>query len=248
MRVFGSHFKGTFMRNTLILMGIILALLGFGAWFYLTNMNEAVKNSIEKFGPNLMSVHVHVADVIITAQTGEGRIRDLNVANPAGFKAPSAFYLPDVTINLDIHTMSADTILIHDIKLLSPDVNVEQNTTGNNLRIIEAHIEGTLLDKADKKRFIVESFSTVNAKLHVSAPLVQPEVITIPLADIQLNGIGADVGGITASELLYIIFQELDKQIALAVTSRNLQNMIDIKAPAHQSGGIINQIRGFLNE
>ncbi len=247
------------MRNTFIIIGIVLALLVVGAWFYLFNVDSHVKASIEKYGTAITGVAVNVGEVKIAPQSGEGKITHLVVANPPGFSIPASFSAPEIQLKLDLHSISGDVVKIHALTIVAPDVYVEQNTAGNNIHMLKDAIHAFLVAHtaapnatltADQtaqigKRFIIESFTMQGARLHAHAPLVQAEVVTVPLTDIQLNGIGLDSGGVQAAQALDIIMEQIHTSINQAVVARNLQNMIEVDETPNE-GGIVDKIRNFL--
>ncbi|HLF66023.1 MAG TPA: hypothetical protein VI522_00245 [Gammaproteobacteria bacterium] len=248
------------MRNTFIIIGIVLALLVVGAWIYLFNVDSHVKTAIEKYGSAITGVAVNVAQVKIAPQSGEGKITDLMVGNPPGFSIPSAFSAHEINMNIDLHSISGDVVKIHNLTIIAPDVFVEQNTAGNNIHMLKDAIHAFLVAHTAApgasltaeqtaqmgKPLIIESFTIQGARLHAHAPLVQAEVVTVPLTDIQLNGIGQDTGGVQAAQAVEIIMEQINTSINQAVIARNLQNMIAVDGQEEEEGGIVDKIRNFL--
>lgn len=253
------------MRKTLTLVGVVILILIAGAWFYLHNLDSIVKSEIEKQGSEITGVAVKVNDVKLSLKTGVGEIYNLTVANPTGFTTPVAFSLAQMQVAVDTHTIPDDMVRVHRLELIAPDVTVEQNATGNNIQIIQenikshikAHIQPSQTAdtsvppapaKVPGKRFWIESFVMKNATLHVSAPLVQAEMILIPLADLELTNLGATTGGLTASELADTITQQISLQIAHAIIARDLQNMVDLSAFNVEPQSLVDRIRTFLKQ
>jgi hypothetical protein len=65
------------MRKILIVIGIILFLFAIGIWLFISNIGPIAKSAIEKYGSQVTQVAVHVGDVQISSQTGEGKLHDL---------------------------------------------------------------------------------------------------------------------------------------------------------------------------
>ncbi len=222
------------MRNTFIVIGVLLVFFAVGIWFYLTKLDSKAKSEIEQHGSDMTKVAVHLGEVNISHKTGEGKIRDLMIGNPEAFTTPYAFSLPNTDINIDTQSLTTPVLIIHQLTVTMPEVNIEQNATGNNIHTISENVKAFISAHTEdvnhpSKRFIIDNLIIQNAKLHVSAPQVQPEVVTIPLADIRLTDVGKTNGGITSAELVSVIMQQINNQIVEAIRSRGLENMIDIK-------------------
>ncbi len=239
------------MRKTLIVIGIVLVLFAIGVWLFLSNIDSVAKSAIEKYGKEVTGVAVNVGDVHISPKTGEGKLHNLVIANPAGFTMPYAYSFSDALIKLDINSLATKLFIINELSMIAPEINVEQNTAGNNLHLIQENIKAFLAAhaadlNANNNRFIIDSFTVTNAKLHVSAPLIQADLITIPLADINMLNIGKDTGGMTAAEVLNIVMHQMNIEIVQAIKSRGLENTIDVHTLVPESASITDRIRNFF--
>lgn len=239
------------MRKTFIILGVILVVFAIGLWLFLSNIDSMSKGAIEKYGSQITKVAVHVGDVKVSPKTGEGELTNLMISNPSGFNTPYAFSFANIAIKLDIASLTKPLVVINEISVNAPNVNVEQTANGNNIHIIQKNIQDFIAahtDASSSKLFIIDALTIKNATLHVSAPLVKAEIVTIPLADIQLNNIGKDKNGVPAAVVLDMLMQQINVEIAKALTSRGLDNMVDLKSLGITTPTITERIRTFFNQ
>ncbi len=209
------------------------------------------KKTIEKEGAEITGVSVNVGEVYLSQQTGDGRMRDLMVGNPEGFHTPYAFSFADIYFKVDLPSLTTELFIIRELSMAAPNINIEQIAHGNNIQMIQAHIKSFVdahleNNQAEVRRFIIESLIIENAKLHVSAPLIQVDLVTIPLPDINMANIGKDQGGVTSAQLVQLIMQQMNIQIAQAIKSRGLENMIDVSELAPHTLTFKDRIRNFF--
>ncbi|MGA2654437.1 MAG: hypothetical protein ABSF18_00465 [Gammaproteobacteria bacterium] len=239
------------MRNIFIGVGILLLLIAIGLGVFKFNRDNTAKQAIEKEGSEITQVAVYAAEVYVSPRTGEGHIHDLVVGNPQGFQTPYAFSFPDITLTMDLPSLTTQLFIVRELHIMAPDINIEQTNNNNNIQVIQAHVKAfvdankTNID-ARARRFIIESLTIETAKLHVSAPLIQAELVTIPLPDIDMVNIGKDQGGVTSAQLTQILMEQINLQIVQAIKSRGLENMIDISELAPPSLTIKDRIRNFF--
>jgi uncharacterized protein involved in outer membrane biogenesis len=239
------------MRKTLIVFGIVVVFFAVGVWLFLANIDSVAKGAIEKQGGVITKVSVNLNEIQIAPQTGNGKIRDFVMGNPAGFHTPYAVSFADATLKLDVQSLTTKLFIIHELNIMMPDINIEQNAAGNNIHIIEENIKTFINEQlantsAQPNRFIIESLAIHNAKLHVSAPSIQADLITIPLADIQLLNIGKENGGLPAADVLNIVMQQINVEVAKAIQSRGLEKVIDINLLTPKSLSLTDRIRNFF--
>jgi uncharacterized protein involved in outer membrane biogenesis len=119
---------------SIVIFGIAVALL-------MSNLDGIVKTAIEKFGSQVAGVPVRVADVKISLSEGRGTIKGLTVANPAGFKTPTAFSLGEITLAIDTGSVTKDPVVIKEIIVAAPEVTYEVGTGGSNVDAIKKNVE-----------------------------------------------------------------------------------------------------------
>jgi hypothetical protein len=239
------------MRKTFTVIGILLLLAALLVWFFKFNLDGIARKTIEKEGGQITGVTVQVAEVYLSSQTGAGRMRDLIVGNPEGFHTPYAFSFADIHFEVDLPSLQTQLFIVRKFNVAAPNINIEQTANGNNIQRLQAHIKSFVdahidNNQTEVRRFIIESLNIENAKLHVSAPLIQADLVTIPLPDINMANIGKDQGGVTSAQLVQLVMQQVNIQIAQAIKSRGLESMIDVSELAPQTVTFKDRIRNFF--
>jgi hypothetical protein len=69
-------------------------------------------------------------EAAVSANSGQGTLRGLSVGNPKGFKTPTAFELDEISLTLDIGSITSDPIVIKEIVVSAPRVTYELGPRG----------------------------------------------------------------------------------------------------------------------
>jgi hypothetical protein len=233
-----------------IALVLILAVLG-GSLFWLhSNMDNLVKNAIEKYGSQMTGVKVRVASVKISPSQGTGILQGLVVGNPAGFKTPYALKVGAIEIALDVSSITKPVIHINRISVSSPDVIYEKSKGTTNFDAIQKHIAGNIGSSGARssgggsgKKLIVGTFSITNAKAQASAGFMNGRTVAVDLPDITLKNIGTHQGGVSPAELGMKVGSALKAKLGAAV---------HFDALAQSMGNAINKtksaIQGFFGK
>src|SRR5258708_2302792 len=104
-------------------------------------LDSAIKRGVETMGPKLAKVEVKLKFVNLALLTGSGKIRELTVANPEGFKSPSAIQVGVASVALQPSSLLSDKIVVHSIELRGPEITYETDLRHNNLSKILANLE-----------------------------------------------------------------------------------------------------------
>lgn len=202
---------------------VILLLLGGGALWFLANgsLNDYVKNQIETVGSKVTEQTVSVRAVDIKLVSGAGSILGVNLANPKSYSQPNAFALEEITLDINLESLTSSPIIIDAIVIKSPQAFVQfTQTGGSNIQdILDAIERNTPKGEAST----TETTGGKEPKIKVSKIVLAGTALTIDLSafgnkehnatlpDITLNNVGGDAG-LPASQLgSEIVKQALSK-------------------------------------
>ena len=131
------------IRNVLLGVVLLVLLAGGGAFYYVyTQLDSLVKQAIEQYGSEVVGTRVRVGSVRISPTTGEGTIRGFRVANPAGFPPGDAFTLGEITLAIDLATLTQSPIVVKKVSIAEPVVNAVVDEEGRtNLDEIRKNAE-----------------------------------------------------------------------------------------------------------
>lgn len=218
-----------------ILAVVVVAIVGGMVYLY-SNLDSIVKDAVEDYGPQFTGVSVKLAKVELSPENGEGKLSGLIVGNPKGYKTDSAFKLGSISMNIDLSSLTGDTIIIKSIVIDKPEITYEFGDGGSNVDVIGKNVEkaaGGSGAKEEKKsdgpgkKMIIESLVVSNGNVSVSHPLLTGKKIGSGLPTIRLKDIGKDKkGGATPAEVVDKVMDAIEKQVGASVGGLNVDGMV----------------------
>lgn len=218
-----------------ILAVIVIAIVGVFIYIY-SNLDSLVKDAVEDYGPRFTGVSVKLDKVELSPENGIGTLSGLIVGNPPGYSTDSAFRLGSISMALDIRSLTSDTIVIRSIEIDSPNVTYEFGEGGSNIDAIGKNVENAAGGPGEQtpqeesgsgKKMIVEHLVIRNGRVSVSHPLLKGERLGAALPPIELRDIGkGKPGGATPAEVVDRVMDAMERQVAAAVGSTDIENML----------------------
>ena len=235
-----------------ILVGIVtvvtLGIAG-GAWWLYDSLDSLVATAVRQYGPEITGAAVTLSSVKIKPADGSATLRGLVIGNPKGFKTGHALSLGEITMVLDINSLTKDVILIRQISVIRPDVTYEHAAGGSNLDMIQRHIENYVADKArgrgdtkdqgPAKKFIIEHVYIKDAKAEVSAEILKGKTMSVTIPDLHLTDIGKKNHGATAGEAAKQILSAVTASVTKAASSIFGGPLQGVKKSADAIGGTL---------
>ena len=217
------------MRKLLAVTAIVIAILAGVAYWAYERLDLIVKVALEHYGPAVTGVSVKVGDVEISPRDGRGRLRNLEIGNPPGFKASRAARFADVVLEIDPQTLRSQLVHVRAIGIEQPTIVYERGDKTTNLdaiaRNIEAYVkrtggaEGEGQPSGGKRRYIVDRLLIRGAKVTMTTPSLRGQGVDFDLPDIELRDIGLRQGGLTASQVAGLVTNAVIAKIAQRVLS-----------------------------
>lgn len=214
---------------------VVLVLLIAGGIYWLSgNMDYLLRKAIVQYGSEMTKASVDVGKVSIDVLKGEGKIVDLVIGNPAGFKTSHALKVKEISIRLEPASLTKDVVMIREIAISKPNVIYEKGENGTNFETIQRNVaaytadgnDSAQKDKQDGKKLIVERFVMTGAVAEASAPLLDGKTASIELPDLYMKNIGKAENGVTPGELGEKIATAMNKQLKKSVSFERLGNAI----------------------
>lgn len=233
------------MKRGLLIGGALVVVLVVAAIAYVVlNINPIVKDSVQTFGSEITKVAVDLNEVDISPWSGKGKLAGLTIGNPKGYKTDSAFKLGVVSIDLDVGSVTDDTVIIHEILIVAPEVTYELGPGGSNIDVIRKNVASFLGGgkKSDGggggqpsgeagsgdggKKIIIENLIIRDGKVSISAALLKGKKLSVPLPSIHLKDIGKDKGGASPGEVVEQIMAAVSDGATKAVGSLNISGLV----------------------
>ncbi len=230
------------MKKLLYIGGALLVVIAIGLYFIFSSLNATIKAAVEKVGSDATQAQVRLKEVDIQIASGKGAMRGLMVGNPVGFKTEMAFNLGEISFQVDVGSVTKDTIIIKEIVIATPEVTYELASGGSNIDALQRNVNAyTGGGKAEKskgsgeggKKLMIENLYVRNGKVNVSTTALGRKTMTIPLPDIHLTNIGKQSGGATAGQVTQQVLSAIGQSATKAATS--LPDIVKLAGSAKES-------------
>jgi len=168
----------------------------------------AVRMAVETAGTKALSVGVELDGAGLSLLGSSVSLRDLTVANPAGYQHNTLLKLSRGDIEVQTRSLLTHEVLIRDMQLDGMDLVLEQRGLGNNLQdIIKA---AKRKSEPSGKRLYVDNLELKNVTVNVKLlPLPgKADTMTLKLAPIKMTDLGRneklDVTALTSKIILAV--------------------------------------------
>lgn len=225
-----------------IILGIALLLfiaIGGAIYYVFSNLDAIVKLAIEKYGSEAIKTSVQVEKVRIKLQEGSASISGLTIANPPGFAAPYAFSLGDISVGIDVNSLTGDVIVIREIGIASPQIFFEINADKKaNLDVLSKNLpagDSAPVPKDEsgaEPRLIIRKASLSGAELQAKVVPLNNKEYQLKLPTITMNNLGGKNGAPPAKIAQQMLDQLLDQvkaEIKKQGIGAELQQKLDAK-------------------
>jgi hypothetical protein len=228
-----------------LLLGVALVLLivgGVAVWRLYSSLDSIVKSAIESYGSELTGTPVRVSAVSIAATSGRGTVRGLRVANPPGFSAGEAFGLGEITLQLDIRSLTGGPVVVEELLIDGPYVRYELDERGaSNFGVIRKRFESspdsssepaTEDDGTERTRLVIRKFVFKNGLIEIDPTALGEDKMTERLPTVRMENIGGRTG-IRPARLGRTLLIAFGSAVTRTVASKGVESYID----QHLKGG-----------
>ena len=215
---------------TCLIFCIIILLVFAGLW----NLGPLIKKAVNTYGPGITGTQVHVESVRTSLFTGEARLTNFTLGNPAGFKSPHALKVASLYCALNEESLAGNTIVINKIELIHPEINYEKVNRTDNFKQLLKNIKGSAGNQASSsdqevkaegsRRLIIKNVIIRDAELTIAISSLVSQSLSARLGDIHLKDIGEKEGGLPPSEAFNIILSALYGGITSSALTNILSN------------------------
>ncbi len=228
------------MKRWIFIAGGVLAalvlLVVIILFFVVSSLDSIIKAAVEKYGSEVTQVEVRLDKAKVSITSGEGTLRGLTVGNPKGFKTDRAFSLGEISVALDVGTVTQNPIVIKEIVISAPEVTYELRSGGSNIDVIQRNVNaytGTAKGKAKVKdpdkegrKLIIQHLYVKKGKVNVSATMLKGKELSAALPDIHLKDIGKEKGGADPSEVVEKLVMAISQSAGKAVGTLDLDRIV----------------------
>ena len=238
------------------LVGGLVVVIAIVLYFVVSSLDSIIKAAVEKYGSEVTQVDVRLDRAKVSITSGEGALRGLTVGNPSGFETDRAFSLGEISVALDVGTVTQNPVVIKEIVIVAPEVTYELGSGGSNIDVIQRNVKaygGTGKGKSKEKaapkeddqegrKLIIQHLYVRKGKVNVSAAMLKGETMSAALPDIHLKDIGKQKGGADPSEVVEILVRAISQSSVKAVGTLDLNKLVG--SATESVAGMKGQIEG----
>lgn len=204
----------------------VIAIAGGMLWLY-SSLDSLLQAAIEKYGPEITQVSVHVSQVKLAPADGKGSIQGLRLGNPRGFGTESSLKAGEIRLQIEPASLARDLIVIKEVVIQSPEVTYESGSAGSNLETIQKNIEnyvarfsgGKQNEGAPGKKLVIENLYIRDGRVNVNTALTAGKTLSSPIPNLHLRDIGKKSNGATAGEVAKQVWDALTRSTGNVVAS-----------------------------
>ncbi|WP_096085785.1 hypothetical protein [Agaribacterium haliotis] len=213
-----------FGKIILSLLAILVLVIAVALWYVFSNLNEIVKEIVEKEGSAVLQTPVSLNHVDIKLMDARATLGQFSIKNYPGFSEKNLAGFDDITVAMDPATLEGKVIVLDEIVIDGVNVVAEQKGKSTNIQ--------TLLDKLPKSD---SADSETSADSSTSEePLLAINKLrftnnslkfvtekwgskTLKMPDIVQNNIGSASHGLTPKQVTEAIIKPLLEQAKKSV-------------------------------
>lgn len=234
------------MKTVGIVVGVLLIVVVGAVVYIAQNVNSLVENAIEDLGSKALGTTVRVASVDISLTEGRGTIKGLEIANPKGYDGPYLMQLDEITVDLDLDELSAETIVLERVLIDGARIAaIVKGKDDSNLQTLMDNLDtgssAAAETDAGEITVIIDQLDFVNAQATVDAVFLS-EQVAIDVPDVHLSGIGRKEGGATAGEAAAALLKPITEAVVREMITRSLGGE-DLEANIKNK--IFDKLKGF---
>ena len=219
------------MKKLLIGLLILIALAG-GAFYYLSTKGDGlIRNAVVEYVPPIIGADVQLDNVRLDAKNGSAEFNGLVLGNPSGFNSNHLFKIDNMSLKLDIQSLTSDVIKINEVRLNAPDMIYEVGRSGNNIGKVQENVDKYIKELGfesddSQLKYIVEHVYINATKVEVVSDLIGGKGVGITLPNLHITDIGKKENGAIASDVLKQIFAVISANATKMAQEEILNNAV----------------------
>ena len=173
----------SFLRYTIILIGLTLILIGVSAFVASAYFEQIIMQKVEDAVSATFASRATVDSVAISPINRSLELRGFTLANPATYKAGTAIECETIELRFQPKTLFTDSPVIRSVRFINTDVHYRHKVgRGSNIKELSdrAAQSAALAGPDAYPKLVVESVHCEDARIHFSTNAV-------PFADVGMN-------------------------------------------------------------
>lgn len=232
------------MKKLLYILGGLFVVTVITVIVIIAKLGTIVKTAVNKVGPTITQTTFVLKEADISPFSGKGALKELTIGNPKGWTTEHAFFLREISINLEPKSLTGDHIVINSILIDNPEIIYETTITNSNLQDLLKNIQQSTggsgqtaqttpakpeakpetaaqpdAKPAQEPKIEIKSFRLVNVTVKVAGA---GNVYTVVLPELVMENLGTKEGGLTPKEMAIVIVTEISVRAGKAAAKKGL--------------------------
>jgi hypothetical protein len=217
------------MKKVLLVLVVLLLVVGVGVWYFVSfRLDHMIEQQIEQVGSSSFGTHVSVGAVRTDIRGGSLEISNITVANPPGFRNPTAFSLNNIEAAVDYATFDIKRVVIDKPEIVIEELGGETNFS-RMLGELEAQPSEPTESAGEEPVIVVRHF-----RMNESRAAFESESLDrysdLGVDAIELNnirGTPTEVAEVIATEVLNEIVSEAATELLKAQARKKYEDVED---------------------
>jgi hypothetical protein len=221
------------MKKLLYILGGLFVVTVIAIIVMISKLGTIVKTAVNKVGPTITQTTFVLNSADISPFSGKGTLKELTIGNPKGWTTDHAFFLKEISIDLERNSITADHIVINSILIDNPEITCEVSGLNTNLQDLLKNIQQSTgssqtaqtetkpatpaqpeAKPAKETKMEIKSFRLVNVTIKAAGA---GNVYTVNIPDLVMTDLGTKEGGLTGQEMAIVIVKEISARAGKAV-------------------------------
>lgn len=203
------------MKKLIRMVAVLLVLLVLATVAVALYVDTIAKTAIERGATYALGVETTLGSADVGLLSGTFSMRDLTVANPAGFESPYFTHLGEGDVKVALKTLRQQTVELPTLTLTDLDIHLDKKEGKANYDVILENLSrfesGDESEKeADGKRFVINEILIERIVVRVQLLPIGGDLtkLDVPIDEIRLRNVGSDTdGSVLMSELTSVIIK-----------------------------------------
>jgi len=215
------------MKKFIVVLLVLALIVGGGLWYFVSfRLDSMIESRIEQAGTQSFGTRVSVGAVKTSIRDGSLAISEITVANPPGFRNPTAFSLNNIEAAVDYGSRDIKRLVIE-----QPEIVIEELGGKTNFELMLAELESIESEPGNvdggEPEIVIRHFRMNESRAAFeSASLdryTDVEVDAVELNDIR--GTPTEVARIIAREVVGEVTSEAATELLKAQARKKLQDV-----------------------
>ena len=222
---------------------VFFGLLFFAIFINFSSLESIVKQLVHEYGSKFLGTDVSLGSIDFKPTSGYAAVKGVKISNPKEYKSKNLFYLKELGIQIDISTLTNDTVVIDSVKITNPEITYEmlsltKNNVSDILDNIKRNTSSSSTAKTTKeektssnknkptKKVIIKTLSVTEGKVSAMAGVGDfKKEISLSLPKIEMHNIGEDKKGASIADTISTVITKILNTASQTVISNNFNDL-----------------------